>query len=345
MPTAMPSSPATSTKRSFQGLVAMGELGFADVAGDVPDNGMEEINAHPGVYVGADVNVTWAQLEPSPGVFDDSAIDSALATIAAYNAKYPGTPVAAKLRVYAGPNVPAWLFSVAGGPITVSNSKGSMQIAAFWTSGYDAAWQGLQSHLASTYDPSTAIAEVAVSSCSSLSAEPFVISLDSASLSAMRAYGFDDAAYMSCLTNAANDYAMWKATPLDYTFNTYRLSDGTSLQADPSFTIGVMAAFRSALGSRAVLANHGLQSPLDAGAQPIYTEIGTLGAPAEFQGYSPTIDWPSSVALAVSYHASEIEIWPTVAAGGSANLSLSQLQQFAADLTPGQAATKRRSLR
>ncbi len=310
----------------------MGALGFADVAGDVPDNGMEEINAHPGVYVGTDVNVTWAQLEPSQGVFDDSAIDNALATIGTYNAKYPATPVAAKLRVYAGPNVPAWVFSVAGGPITVSNSKGSMQIAAFWSGRYDAAWRALQAHLAARYDASSAIAEVAVSSCSSLSAEPFVISLDTASLSAMRAFGFDDAAYMGCLTNAAGDYAAWKMTPLDFTFNTYRLSDGSSLQADPAFTTGVMASFRSSLGSRAVVANHGLQSPLDAGAQPIYTEIGTLGPPAEFQGYSPTIDWPSSVALAVSYGASEIEIWPTVAAGGSANLSLAQLQQFAAEL-------------
>lgn len=310
----------------------MGSLGFNNnPAAPTPDNGMEEILAHPSVYAGADINVTWAQLEPQQGVFDDRAIVSALVNVAAYNSKYPTTPVAAKLRIYAGGNVPAWLVQSTGGPITIANSSGSTQIAAFWSRAYETAWQALQAHLASEYDGTSAIAEVAVSSCSSVTAEPFILSFDATSLANMRARGFDDAVYESCLANAANDYVAWKKTPLDYTFNTFVATDGAMPASDPSFTISVMQAWRSALGARAIVANHGLQPTIATGAEPIYAELQTLGPPMEFQALSPTIDWNSSIALAMTYHPSEIEIWPSIAAGGSANITESQLQGWAAE--------------
>ncbi len=331
-PTSSPTAgPASTTKTPIHGLLSMGSLSFTHQGG-LPDNGMEEINAHPGVYSGAVINVTWAQLEQTQGNFDDSAIDSALSTIAAYNAKYPATPVVAKLRIDAGANVPAWVMQVAGGPIGVTGKYGTIEIAAFWTTAYDVAWQALQAHLASVYDRSAAIAEVAISSCSSQTDEPFVIALDSASLAAMRPFGFSDATLMACLTNATSDYAAWKNTPLDFTFNQFRLSDGPSLVPDPAFTTLVMQEFRSAIGLRGVIANHGLQSPLASGAQPVYDEIATLGPPIEFQAYSPLVDWPSTFALGLTYHPTEFEIWQTIAAGGQANLSQAQLAQFASQL-------------
>jgi hypothetical protein len=322
----------TAAKSAIHGLVAMGSLNFTDVAGSIPDNGMEEINAHPGVYKAADVNLTWAQLEPAQGVFDDSALQNALATIAAYNARFPTTPVTAKLRIYTGPNVPAWIFALTGGPITVANSSGSMQIAAFWSSAYITAWRALQAHLAGEYDASSAIAEVAVSSCASLTAEPFVAPLDAVSLTAMEPAGFSDTSYQACLRGAPADYAAWVKTPLDYTFNGYRDFSSGTLIADPAFTISVMQAWRTSLGSRAVVANHGLQPVIASGAQPVYAELQTLGPPMEFQTISPTVDWDASIATAMTYHPSEIEIWPTTAAGGSANVSLTQLQTYAAEL-------------
>jgi hypothetical protein len=310
----------------------MGATGFVAQPSATPDNGMEEINAHPNVYVGAVINVTWAQLEPEQGTFDDSAIDAALGAIARYNAAHSTAPVSAKLRVFAGPHVPSWVMTVAGGPITITGQNGSEQIAAFWTSPYDQAWRALQQHLASIYDGSSAVGEVAVSSCSSLTAEPFVIALDSASLAAMRVYGFSDAALMACLNGAASDYSAWTTTPLDFTFNEFRLSDGSSLVADPSFTTTVMQSFRSALGTRSVIANHGLQSPLASGAIPVYDEIAVLGPAIEFQTVSPTVDWSAAFALGLTYHPTEVEIWQTTAAGGQADLSLTQLQTFAAEL-------------
>ncbi len=130
-PAPSPTSNAAAAKMPLRGLVSMGSEDFVTRAGGIPDNGMEEINAHPAVYAGAVINLTWAQLEPSEGTFDDSAIDAALATIAAYNAKYPSTPVVAKLRVFAGQHVPAWVMAAAGGPITIDGTSGSEGIAAF----------------------------------------------------------------------------------------------------------------------------------------------------------------------------------------------------------------------
>lgn len=324
--------PQAIVKQPIHGLVSMGSLGFNNQEGGLPDNGMEEINAHPGVYSGAVINVLWSQLEPQSGVFDDSAIESALSNIAAYNAQYPATPVVAKLRVNAGIGTPEWVEALTGGAITIAGSAGMIQIGAFWSSEYRTAWQALQAHLAATYDISSSIAEVAVTSCSSRTDEPFIASLDSASLATMQQYGFDDSAYMSCLSSATDDYADWKNTPLDFTFNSYRNSDGTNLVENPDFTLQVMESFRTAMGTRAIIANHGLQNPISNAAAPIYAEFQGLGPPLEFQTISPTVDWPSAIQLGLTYHPSEIEIWQTTAAGGQADLSQMQLESWAADL-------------
>ncbi len=334
-------TPTSAAKLPIVGLVAMGSLAFNNQPPMVPDNGLEEIYAHPNVYAAADINLTWAQLEPQQGMFDDSALKSALSNVAAYNKMYPAHPVAAKLRIYAGGNVPAWVIQLTGGPITISNSKGSTQIAAFWSGAYDSAWQALQAHLASQFDKGSAIAEVAVSSCSSLTAEPFIVALDEPSLGNMQAVGFSDATYQACLQNAPNDYAVWSATPLDYTFNLFNDTDRGSRGPDPAFTVSVMQAWRSSLGGRAIEANHGLQPTLDAGALPIYDELQTLGPPIEFQSVSPTVDWNATIALGMTYHPTEIEIWPTIAAGGQADISQSQLETWASEFSPPAASARR----
>jgi hypothetical protein len=298
-----------------------------------PDNSMEEINAHPGVYTGAVINVTWAQLEPSEGAFDTSSIQSGLAAIASYNAAHPGTPVVGKLRIFVGTHVPAWLFSVAGGPITLTDANGnSGQFAAWWTAGYQGAWRALQAHLAAIYDKTSGIGEVAISSCASLTAEPFIEPLDTKSVTALHDAGYTDAQMEACLQSAPADYAAWTVTPLDYTFNEFHETDGSSVIGDPAFTTSEMQAFRSSIGTRAVIANHGLQDPLDPDAQAIYPEFTALGPPIEFQTYGPDVDWQTAFNLGLSYGMSEIEIWQTIAAGGQANLSQSQLQGFASQL-------------
>jgi hypothetical protein len=327
-----PAPTTTATKTPIKGLVTMGSLGFNNQVGGLPDNGMQEINAHPGVYSAAVINVLWSRLEPQQNVFDDSAISSALKTVATYNATYPATPVVAKLRINAGIGTPNWVMQLTGGPISIAGNAGTIQIGAFWSASYRSAWKALQAHLSSEFDTTSDFAEVEISSCSSRTDEPFIASLDASSLAAMRQYGFSDSSYMACLTDALNDYSGWKNTPLDFSFNAYRNSDGSSLVENPSFTISVMDAFRSRQGSQAVVANHGLQNPLSNAAMPIYTEFQNLGPAIEFQAIAPTVDWPSAIQLGLTYKPTEIEIWQTVAAGGQANLSQSQLQQWANDL-------------
>jgi len=350
-PAPSPAPTPSTTKAPIHGLVSMGSLAFSGKPGTLPDNSMEEINAHPAIYSGAVINLLWSQLEPQQGTFDDSALNDALATIALYNAKYPGTPVAAKLRINVGVGTPAWVMQLTGGPITISGTNGTFPIAAYWSPAWKSAWQALQVHLAGEYDTTSTIAEVAISSCSSVSDEPFITSLDSTSLPNMRQFGYSDTADMNCLLGASEDYSAWSHTPLDFTFNTFRSSDACTtanttncITEVPTFTVQVMDAFRAALtSSRAVVANHGLQNPLAPAAVPVYAEFQNLyneaqaqtppsNSPLEFQSYSPAVNWDSAIQLGLTYHPTEIEIWNTTAAGGPANLTAAQLQSYAAEL-------------
>ena len=338
-PSPTPTAPLSS-KAALRGLVAMGR---APSPSGTPTNDFEEINAHPAVYVATVINLYWSQLEPEQGVFDDTQLQAALANITAYNAKYPATPVVGKLRIRMGAGTPAWVIATTGG-VTFTDANGDTgTIGQYWTPTYASEWQALQAHLASEFDGSSQIAEVAISSCSSLTAEPFIAPQSPSAISALHAAGYTDAEGMSCLSNAPNDYAAWKKTPLDFTFNAFAQTDTGRPVANDTFPIQVMDAFRAKFGTRGVVANHGLQSPLAPGAVPIYTEFTNLYnealaahppsmSPLEFQTYSPTVDWPTTIALGLTYHPSEIEIWDTTAAGGAAPLTQAQLQSWATSL-------------
>ncbi len=337
--TTAPAPPVTGTgtKPILIGLVTQGP---GTPATGVPANDFEELNAHPGVYSAAVIQLFWSQLEPSQGVFDDSALTSALASLAAYNTKYPATPVVGKLRIFMGVGTPAWVIADTGS-LTFANSKGTLTIGKFWTSQYETFWQALQNHLASEYDTNPMIGEVAITSCSSLTGEPFIVPEGPTAVSTFQAAGYNDTLGMACLTNAPTDYAAWKNTPLDYTFNAFSAIDTGVNVENTDFPVQLMASFRAALGTRAVVANHGLQPSTSATTPPIYAEFTTLYtqaaasgtvSPLEFQTLSPTVDWPTTIALGLTFHPTEIEIWDTQAAGGQAPLTLSQLQGWAASL-------------
>lgn len=332
-------SSGSSVKPILTGLVTMGP---ATAVGSVPANNFEELNIHPGVYSAAVIELYWSQLEPSQGVFNDSALTTALASLATYNAANPTAPVTAKLRIFMGLGTPQWVINATGG-VTFSNSSGSATIGEFWTPTYRALWQGLQQHLASEYDTDARISEIAITSCSSVTGEPFVIPDDSTSIAILHAAGYTDALGMACLSGAPADYAVWTHTPIDYTFNPFQGLDTGSDVPNPSFSTALMATFRTSLGTRAVVANHDLVDPLNSGNNGVYGEFTTLynqavaatpatTSPLEFQTLSPTEDWTTAIPLGLTYHPTEIEIWDTVAAGGSAPLTLSQLQSWAVAL-------------
>jgi hypothetical protein len=336
-PTSSTPAPTSTTKPILRGLVTQGP----GTTSTPPANDFEELNAHPGVYSAAVIQLYWSQLEPSQGVFDDTSLTTALAGLAAYNAKYPSTPVVGKLRIFMGLGTPAWVIS-ATGPVTLTDSSGdSITVGEFWTPAYDTLWQALQQHLASEYDNSPIIAEVAITSCSSLTGEPFILPQTKTAIAALHQAGYTDALGMACLTNAPNDFAAWKNTPLDYTFNSFTQTDTGYGVSNTAFPVQEMQTFRTALGTRGVVANHGLQPEPPSNASPIYTEFqalytaavadGTI-SPLEFQTLSPTVDWTSTIALGLTFHPTEIEIWDTVAAGGQAPLTQEQLEGWAASL-------------
>lgn len=307
-----------------------------------PTNTFAELNAHPGVYSAAVIQLFWSQLEPSNGVFDDSALVSALAELTAYNAAHPSTPVVGKLRVFMGVGTPAWVIS-ATGAVTISDSFGSATAGSWWTPQYDALWQGLQNHLASEYDANPMIGEVAITSCSSLTGEPFIVPQNQADVAGLHAAGYTDALQQSCLSNAPQDYAAWKTTPIDYTFNQIADTDAGNVGINTAFPIQVMDAFRTALGTRGVIANHGLNDPPAAGAIPIYNNFETLYtqavaaktiSPLEFQTDGPTVDWNTVIPYAIStYDPTEIEVWDTTAVkGGAAPLTQTQLAAWATQI-------------
>jgi hypothetical protein len=229
----------------------------------LPDNTQTEPNADPNVYVASVIMVTWAQLQPTNGSsVNTSAIESGLSAIAAYNTAHPGHTMVGKLRVFAGINSPAWALVIDGGPVTATINGTTGSLAKFWTVDYATAWTNLQNQLAAIYDKDPRIGEVAVSGCSSRTAEPFIFTVDPAVISVAQAAGYTDAQYQTCLNTMATQYAAWVNTPLDYSFNPFNHIDSGTAVTDTAYPIQVMNAWRSTLGTaRGVLANHGLSLP------------------------------------------------------------------------------------
>jgi hypothetical protein len=309
----------------------MNNENFVDNPTVVPDNTQKEPNSDPNVYVASVIMVTWAQLQPNSGsALDTSAIEAGLAAIATYNAAYPKHPMVAKLRIFAGVNTPSWAMQLDGGPITSTVNGTTASLPKFWTADYATAWTNLQTMLAAIYDTDPRIGEVAVSGCASHTAEPFIFTTDASLIPSLRTAGYTDAQYQTCLSTMATQYAAWKTTPLDYSFNSFTHLDSGVPVSDTNFPIQVMTAWRASLGTaRGVIANHGLQPTLTADAQPIYAEFQVLGPPIEFQTYGPAVDWNATIAYGLTFHPTEIEIWPTTQGGGSAQITLQQLQTWA----------------
>jgi hypothetical protein len=356
------STASAQTKLPIEGLVSMGSVVFNHQAqGTLPDNTMEEITTHVGVYQGAVINVLWSQLEPSQGTYDFSAINTALATISAYNTANPTAPVVrAKLRVNAGAGTPSWIFGLTCGtgllcgPIAVQRDTGMINIGAYWAPAYKTQWRALQAQLAASYDGNPAIAEVAVTSCSSDTDEPFIVPTDTTSQTNLRAFVYTDTKEQNCLTQAeSTDYTAWVYTPLDFPFNPLRLTDSTwrsgTYTSNATFSTTLMNTFRTDYGTRAIVSNHDLVDPILTPLVPIYNELTSLynagqaqmppvTSYEELQGYSPTINWSDAINyVALPYYATEVEVWLTTDAGngGLAPVHCADLQTWANALPGG----------
>jgi hypothetical protein len=312
-----PSSKKSKVKTLIVGLVDKGSEAQYHQGVPYPVADLTDVASQSPAFAGIVVNQTWSQLEPSQGQFDFSTLDASLAAVSAYNTQHPDAPLAVRLRVFAAYAAPEWAKTLDGPPITVpanlpSNTGGTL--GQWWKPDYRSAWAGLQQALASRYDTNPVLHEVAVSSCSSLTAEPFVIGGEVVALA--EADGWTTSAQQACLDGGLSDYSPWTHTAIYYPMN--------PLAGNQTITTEVMqrcATSAATGGPTCLLANNDL-SPVSAttgGSAPTYAEMNNLWSanlsttPIAFQMDGPNnATYCAAIGVAVSYHAQSVELWPAV---------------------------------
>ena len=314
-------------KPPLSGLVAMGSV--SDLRKGVFDV-LKEVRVHPDIYSGVVIHTTWGALEPEQGKYNFSTIDKALSDITQYNKEHPLHPIFAKLRISKAINPPEWVLKLAGGPVNIVLNNGqTIQVGLYWTEEYRNAWKALQQKLASRYDDNILIREVCVNSGAMITDEPFVAIFNKATIANLKAKGYTDAAFKSTLKGALDDYACWKTTPIDYSFNVLREIDSGKPVNNMDFTLSLMREFRERYEERAVLSNHGLQETLSKGAIPIYNLFAELGAPIAVQTKGPSNLTDKTIKTGLKYGVTEFEIWVSKEAGGYADYSKADLERWA----------------
>ncbi len=154
--------------------------------------------------------------------------------------------------------------------------------------------------------------------------------------------GYSDAQQQACLSGALADYAAWKETWVDFTFNTFTATDSTPVTQDPAFVTSVMEG--CTVASHCILATHYLDNPLafkDDGGQMqnlfIYEQIQSqANSLADFQTAAPVyLDWCGALEQAFMMKGLSVELWPVVGKTGFTNFSPAQVANLAATLATG----------
>jgi hypothetical protein len=300
------------------------------------------VGADAAAFGGIVVNEAWSQLEPRPGREDLAPLARSLRAVTRYNAAHPGHPLTVKLRIWAGGAAPAWAKALGGGPVSIDTPTAQLTTGRWWTRGYRRAWSSFQRALADAYDDDPLIGAVAVTSCATLTAEPFVASPYRPLLQELVADGWSTAAQQRCLDGAFHDYAGWVMTPIDYTFSSMLSVTPAGAIAGPdlSFVEATMrrcAALRRTTGRQCILSNHAFTSSVASSrSAPVYVEMARLyradpaGTEIDLQTNSPgNFGGCGAIDLAVADHASSLEVWPPAPAGGYPGFSAYPAAQLA----------------
>lgn len=322
-------------KIALRGLIDMQDISWHNTDNATPPPlDISNVTKYAGEFGGIVINAGWNQMQPSAtGPLDFSVVETGLTAVRAYNAANPAAPLGIKLRIYAGSNAPQWAKNLPGGPITIYRNPAGcggktdtcvLTLGAFWTQPYIVAWRAFQAQVAAKYDAEPLIKAVAVTSCAEQTDEPFVASSGPISKQNLTQAHFDDAAQEACLTGAIDDYSAWQNTGIDFTVNSYnRIAGGI----DTNFTVSVMTLCRQKIGSRCVLDNHGLQTPVTSDAA-IYQAIAAAGAPINFQTQAPETMgciWPETITQGLMLGARAIEVWPAAKFQGFDTLTVAQV--------------------
>lgn len=269
------------------------------------------------------LRVNWKDLQPTAGSLVTTALDADLAAAAARGARV-------KLRVFAGVNSPDWAKQLGGQPVAMidpfDGKTGS--VPRFWTPEFGAAYANLQTMLAARYDANPVVAEVVVSRCSAFYPEPFLRQTSNAdNRAALLAAGYTMDADKACHRAQVDAHQVWAQTHSGLAFNPAQfVSAAGAAVADDAFTAEMMSYCRSRLGSRCVLENMSIRSPISSldpnPAQPryqrMYDAMAAQGPPLAFQtavedrigDCAATLDW------AITMHAAHVELPRDPAAAG-----------------------------
>jgi len=270
----------SATKAPITGLVDMGVQTSYLHGQPFPTVDTAAVTPYAGAFGGIVVNETWAQLEPASGHEDWQDLKTSLAAVTTWNAQRPKTPLGVKLRIFGGYTAPSWAKTLGRPPITVTQAKlGTRTYGRWWTSAYESAWSSFQHALAAEFDGNALVREVSVSSCATSTGEPFVIS--PVAIPIAEAAGWTPAAQQACATSRAH--------------------------GGPTCILG-----NNDVSPIAPIAP---TAPTGRSVAPVYAEIDTLWhqTPGHvgvyFQTAGPAASCPT-IAVALQYHASSVELWP-----------------------------------
>ena len=150
-------------------------LGFAP-KGTKP-SGLVSVNPSSAVNMssrGADsyvLKVPWSAIEPTPGNYNWTLIDNALA---AYG------PWRMTLRIQAGDTAPGWLKTASGGGVYCYNvaRQAEATVARWWTEAALSAWQAMITAAGARYDTDPRVALVSADLVMVVYSEPFILGSD-----------------------------------------------------------------------------------------------------------------------------------------------------------------------
>ena len=139
------------------------------------------------------MKLTWQTVETQPGVYNFSAIDTALS-------QHPD--VRFRLRFMAGVNAPSWVKDHSGGcvliePDSVNGSSGC--VPRFWTDAYHGDYVALMQAVAARYENNPQVVEIANSECTTIFAEPFILGANSVSIDRLWQAGYTKQGHDTCL--------------------------------------------------------------------------------------------------------------------------------------------------
>lgn len=315
-----PSDPTapSSIKPPLSGLLDMGDQTPYQNDQPFPTTNPSLLNSYAGDFSGIVVNESWSQLEPRNGVYNWDPLNQSLNAVSSWNSQHASSPIGVKLRIFAGQSAPNWVLQ-ASSTVVIDVHGASKTVGRWWTMPFMTAWHNFQNALAQKYDNNPLVRAVSVSSCSSSTGEPFVVSGALTTRRNLQDAGWTVEAQDNCLSNALNDYSGWKHTQITFAFSP--LYSASSSQV--SFMDQMMqkcANSQASGGPDCVLGNNDLSpDPLNTSSGPAYSEISQLvktnpNTSVYFQtagpNYTNLIQDCQAMQQATNYNATSVELWP-----------------------------------